>query len=88
MFLTLSVSASAWGAEGIYKTALFGASYNSKSISSYTESWSATNDGFTVNLTNANNNSNGWNYIKMGRKDNASTGTITTANAIDKAVTK
>ena len=88
MFLTLTVSANAWGAEGIYKTALFGASYNSKSISSYTESWSATNDGFTVNLSNANNNSNGWSYIKMGRKGTASTGTITTAAAIDKAVTK
>ena len=88
IFITLSVATNAWGAEGIYKTALFGASYNSKKISSYTDSWSATNDGFTVNLTNANNNSNGWNYIKMGRKDYASTGTITTAAAIDKAVTK
>ena len=77
-----------WGAEEIYKTALFGTAYNSKSVSSYTDSWSATNDGFTVNLTNANNNSNGWSHIKFGRKNAASTGTITTADAIDKAITK
>ena len=88
MFVALTVSAEVWGAEGIYKTALFGTAYNSKSVGSYTESWSATNEGFTVNLTNANNNNNGWSYIKMGRRNNASTGTITTAAAIDKAVTK
>lgn len=88
MFLTLTVCAEVWGAEGIYKTALFGTAYNSKSVSSYTDSWSATNDGFTVNLTNANNNNNGWSYIKMGRSGSSSTGTITTAAAIDKAVTK
>ena len=76
------------GAEDVYKTALFGSSYNSQSIGSYTESWSATNDGFTVNLANANNNGNGWDYIKFGRKNNTSVGTITTASAIDKAVTK
>ena len=88
MFVALTVSAEVWGAEGIYKTALFGTAYNSKSVGGYTESWSATNEGFTVNLTNANNNNNGWSYIKMGRRNNASTGTITTAAAIDKAVTK
>ena len=76
-----------WGADVVYKTAKFGSSYNSMSVSSYTNSWSATNNSFTVNLTNANNN-NGWSYIKIGRKNNASIGTITTNNAIDKAVTK
>ena len=69
-----------------YKTALFGANYNSKKISSYTDTWTATNDGFTVTIVNANNNNNGWNYIKMGRKNDASVGSITTKEAIDKPV--
>ena len=60
-----------------YKTALFGANYNSKKISSYTDTWTATNDGFTVTIVNANNNNNGWEYIKMGRKNYASVGSIT-----------
>ncbi len=77
-----------WAAEEVYKTALFGESYNSASVSSYENSWTATNEGFTVSLTNFNNNKNGWSYVKCGRKNNASTGTITTASAIDKAVTK
>ena len=69
-----------------YKTALFGANYNSKKISSYTDTWTATNDGFTVTIVNANNNNNDWNYIKMGRRNNASVGSITTKEAIDKPV--
>lgn len=77
-----------WAAEEVYKTALFGESYNSKAVSSYDNSWSATNEDFTVDLTNFNNNNNGWSYVKCGRKNYESTGTITTASAIDKAVTK
>lgn len=75
-------------AEEIYKTALFGSSYNSNSVNDYISTWSSTNEGFTVNLENFNNNNNGWNYVKCGRKNNASVGTITTNAAIDKAVTK
>ena len=69
-----------------YKTALFGANYNSKKISSYTDTWTATNDGFTVTIVNANNNNNGWEYIKMGRKNYASVGSITTNEPIDKPI--
>ena len=87
MIFTLGVG-QMWGAEEIYKTALFGSSYNSKSIGDYTSSWSATNSGFTVNIVNGNNNQNGWSYIKFGRRNNASVGKITTASAIDEAVTK
>lgn len=78
-----------WGAEVVYKTALFGSSYNSRGVSGYTDvSFSSTNNGFTVNVENANNNNNGWDYIKIGGKNGAYTGTITTAAAIDKAITK
>ena len=78
----------AWGAEEVYKTALFGSNYNSKGVSSYTGSFSATNNGFTANLTNFNNNNNGWSYVKTGNKSNAAIGTITTNTTIDKAVTR
>lgn len=66
------------------KIALFGSEYNSKSISSYTDTWSATNDGFTVTLSNFNNNNNGWQSIKAGRKNNASVATIITQQAMGK----
>ena len=82
------VGSTAWGAEEVYKTALFGSDYNSGSIGSYTATWTATNNGFTVDLANFNNNNNSWSYVKCGRKNNASVGTITTSTAIDKAITK
>ena len=75
-------------AEEVYKTALFGSDYNNKNVSSYTDEWSATNGDFTVSLENFNNNNNGWNYVKCGRKNNVSVATITTAAAIDEAISK
>jgi len=79
---------SVWAEEVVYKTALFGSTYNSKGVSSYGDTWTATNDGFTVSLTNFNNNNNGWSFVKCGRKNNASVATITTSAAIDEAITK
>lgn len=67
-------------------TLQFGERYNSKSVSSYSNSWSATCDGFTWDITNANNYNNGWNYIKMGSKNNASVGTIVTNTAMSEAI--
>ena len=75
-----------WGTEAVYKETTFNSTNNSKSVSSYTESWSNTTSGFQVNLVNANNNNNGWNCIKMGRKNNASVATIITNSAIDKKI--
>ena len=73
--------------ESVYKTALFGNVYNSKGVSSYTETWSATNDDFTVSLTNFNNNDNQWNYVKCGRKNTASVASISTTSIIDEPIT-
>jgi len=84
----LLANLSSYAVEEVYKTALFGSSYNSRGVSAYNVSWSATNDGFTVNLVNFNNNNNGWAYVKAGNKSTAYVGTITTAAAIDEAVTK
>ena len=67
-------------------TLQFGTSYNSKSINGYTDTWSATCGNFTWNIVNANNNQNKWDYIKMGRKNNASVGTITTASKMPESI--
>lgn len=84
----VTVSAAPASGETVTYTALFGSTYNSKGISSYTGSWSATNAGFKVDLVNWNNNNNGWKYIKAGSKNAASVATITTNAAIAKAITK
>ncbi len=52
------------------------------SVSSYTTTWDYTYDGTTLTLANFNNNSKQWDYVKCGRKNYASIGTITTKNAI------
>ena len=88
LLATLLLSISSFAAETVYKTALFGADYNSGKISSYANAWTATNNDFTVDVVNANNNNNQWAYIKMGRKNYVSVGSISTQNAIDKAITK
>ena len=85
--MAILATATSWAAEP-YKAALFGKDYNSKAVNGYTDSWSATNAGFTVNLQNWNNNQNAWDYVKAGRKKEASVATITTAEAIDKAINK
>lgn len=59
---------------------------NSKGVNSYASSWSVTADGLTCDMENFNNNNNGWNYVKCGSKNAASVATITTASAIDEAI--
>ena len=77
-----------------YRKALFGASYNGTSINNYTSTWTATNSEnatstpFSVTVENANNNSNKWSYIRMGRKTYDSTGYITTADVVDQPIGK
>lgn len=73
--------------EPVEYTLLFGANYNSAKVSSYTDTWSATNAGFKCNLANWNNNNNGWSYVKAGRKNYASVATITTAAVVPEALT-
>ena len=82
------LSSMSFATEVVYKTALFGSSYNSANVSAYESEWSATNEGFTVNIVNANNNNGKWAYIKMGSSKKALVGSITTNAAIDKAITK
>ncbi len=58
------------------------------SVDDYISTWDNICDEFTWTLVNFNNNQKGWNYVKCGRKNNASVGTISTKTAIDKAITK
>lgn len=69
-------------------TCLFGSDYN-KGNSSYTESWTATNNNFTWNIVNFNNNNNNSQWkgqIKCGNKTAASIATITTSTAINEVI--
>ena len=69
-----------------YKKTKFNSTNNSQGVQDYTSTWYNTTNGFRVDITNANNSNNAWYYIKMGRKNNASTGTIITNATIDKPV--
>lgn len=71
-----------------YAQAIFNSTNNSKSVSKYTSSWSNTTNSFTWNLTNFNNNNNGWKYVKCGRKNNASTATIQTSTSVSVAISR
>ena len=64
----------------------FGAKYNSAGVSSYSNNWSVTKDGYTWNITNCNNNNNGWNSVRAGAKKATTTATITTSWAIEQAI--
>ena len=53
-------------------TITWNATNNSASVNNYTSTWSVTADGLTLTMANWNNNQNGWNYVKCGRKANNS----------------
>ena len=65
----------------------FGTTTNSAKIGSYTDTWSATENGITLNIANFNNNNNDWSYIKCGRKLDASVASISTG-AMAQHITK
>lgn len=92
LFAALLISVSnIFAADVVYKTISFAADNNTRGeeVGSYTKTWESTTNGFTVSIANFNNNKwDKWNYIKCGRRDNASVATITTKAAIDKAITK
>lgn len=59
---------------------------NSQKISGYTNEWSVTLEENTWIITNANNNNNGWDYIRIGAKSSTSTSTISFTS--EKSVSK
>lgn len=81
-------SGNVWGAEEVYKETIFNSTNNSGKAGSYSNSWYNTTNSFRVNITNANNNNNGWEYVKIGSKSSALTGTFITNAIIDQKITK
>ena len=61
-------------------TLQFGENYNGKSVKGYSDSWTVTCEGFTWNMTNWNNNQNGWTYVKAGPKNNSAAQAIIETN--------
>ena len=84
--LISTFSLSAWGEEEVISN-IFSSTTMQKGVSSYTDTWN-NNSGTTLKLSNFNNNNKGWNYVKCGRKNAASIGTITTSSALSQKITK
>lgn len=77
-----------WATDVAYKTAKFGTQATSGTSTGYTSTYESVTNGFSVSVANGNTNGTTWDCVKFGRKGNTSVGTITTSNAIDKAITK
>lgn len=71
-----------------YYTIQFNSNYGDPSVTSYTDSWTATRDGKKWNLANFNNNNyqNDWAYIKCGRKKSASVATFSSDAALPEKI--
>ena len=91
--LLIAVASAAWGAEEVYKTLSFpddNSANNGLTSNQYQSTWTSKSgtDEWSISNFNNNNWNNNWTYIKCGSKNEASVATITTATAIDKAITK
>ena len=72
-------------AKALY-TCQFGEGYNQQSISNYTSTWEVKVGDNLWEVQNFNNNKNGWNVIKCGRKSDASVASIATKFAIPEEI--
>lgn len=73
--------------ENIYKTLDFATSTN-ESVNVYNKTWSAVSaENDTYSIANANNNRNGWDYVRFGIKNASGNGSITTP-AFAKTISK
>ena len=93
LLCALIAGSSAWAGDEVYKSLTFpddDSSNNGLTSKQYESEWTAKSGTFewTINNFNNNNWNNNWTFIKCGRKNNASIGTIATSTAIDKAITK
>lgn len=90
MLLTMmATTGTMWGqtrGEEVYSTCLFGGTHGTSG--NYTSTWTATNGDFSWSVANGNTNNSNWNYVKFGRKNVESVGTVTTASAYTEAITK
>lgn len=65
---------------------LFNKDNNKDKVGGYENEWTNVSDGITYNVKNCNNNNNGWDFIKIGSKKNASVGSIATASPFVEAI--
>ena len=86
LLCALIVGSSAWGVETLYSTCLFGDGHGTSN--NYDSTWDTTNGTFSWSVSNGNTNTTNWAYAKFGRKNTASTGTVTTKTAYSVALTK
>ena len=84
--LVLSVFSSTLLAEEVISNT-FSSETMQKSVQTYTDTWENVS-GTTLELFAFNNNQKGWEYVKCGRKADASVATITTKSALAEKVTK
>lgn len=59
---------------------------NKDKVGGYENEWTNVSDGITYNVKNCNNNNNGWDFIRIGSKKNASVGSIATASPFVEAI--
>lgn len=59
--------------------------YNDQKVGSYTTTWTATVDGAVWTLDGFNNNNNGWDFVRCGRKNNDHTAILTSPATAFKA---
>ena len=86
-------ASSAWAGDIVYKSLTFpddNSTNNGLTNKQYESTWTAKigNDSWSISNFNNNNWNNNWEFIKCGRKNKASVATLSTASAIDKAITK
>lgn len=83
-------AAGAAGATNTYTLTFPDDNSENNKIGAYDKSWKAKigTDSWTISNFNNNNWNNSWTYIKCGRKNIASVGTITTDWAIEEAIEK
>ena len=74
-------------AETVFAEATFNATNNKTAVGSYTATWENVTDNFSWSISNFNNNNNGWELIKCGRKDYASTASISTISTVPVPIT-
>lgn len=65
---------------------LFNKDNNKEAVGGYDKEWTNVSDGITYNVVNCNNNKNGWDFIRIGSKNNPSVGSIATASPFAEAI--
>lgn len=65
---------------------LFNKDNNKEAVGGYDNEWTNVSDGITYNVVNCNNNKNGWDFIRIGSKNNQSVGSIATASPFAEAI--